>query len=105
MASNSKKIVRRSTVVNSVDNIVYNGVVSVVRSVKKGSAWTGTMTDLNSALVSVLGRKSSNVLPGSPSALRVVLNRVVSRLRNNKVSVKFGRTTDHSRTRYVKFSR
>jgi hypothetical protein len=105
MASNSKKVVRRTTTETNVENVVYNGVVSVVKSVRKGNAWTGTMTDLNSALITVLGRKNSNILPGSPSALRVVLNRVISRLRNNKVSVKFGRTTDHSRTRYVKFSR
>lgn len=105
MASNSKKVVRKSSSENTVENIVYNGVVTVIKNVKKGTVWTGTMTDLNSALVSVLGKKNSNVLPGSPSALRVVLNRVISRLRNNKVSVKFGRTTDHSRTRFVKFSR
>jgi hypothetical protein len=102
MISNSKKVVRKTSSENTVENLVYNGVI---KSVKKGTVWTGTMTELNSALVSVLGKKNSNVLPGSPSALRVVLNRVVSRLRNSKVSVKFGRTTDHSRTRYVKFSR
>lgn len=105
MASNSKKVVRRTTTETSVDSVVFSGIVSVVKGMRKGTIWTGTMTELNSALVSTLGRKNSNILPGSPSALRVVLNRVVSRLRNNKVSVKFGRTTDHSRTRYVKFSR
>lgn len=101
MTSNSKKTVSKTTT-QSIESLVFNGVVSVVR---KGTAWTGTMTDLNTALVSTLGKKTAAMLPGSPSALRVVLNRVVSKLRNNKVSVKFGRTTDHSRTRYVKFSR
>ena len=105
MASNSKKTVRRTTATQSIESIVFNGVVNVVKSVRKGTTWTGTMTDLNTALVSTLGKKTASMLPGSPSALRVVLNRVVSKLRNNKVSVKFGRTTDHSRTRYVKFSR
>ena len=105
MTSNSKKTVRRRTTENNVESIVFNGVVSVVKGMRKGTAWTGTMTDLTTALVSTLGRKNSAMLPGSPSALRVVLNRVVSRLRNNKVSVKFGRTTDHNRTRYVRFSR
>lgn len=90
---------------NNVDVVVLNGVSSLVKGVKKGSSWTGTMTDLNRALVSVVGRKSARVLPGSPSALRVVLNRVVSRVRKTGVSVKFGRTTDHSRTRFVRFSR
>lgn len=105
MTSNSKRNVKRSTVETSVESIVFNGVVSVVKGMRKGTSWTGTMTDLNSALVSSLGRKTASMLPGSPSALRVVLNRVVNKLRNNKVSVKFGRTTDHSRTRYVRFSR
>lgn len=101
MASRSKTNVQ----VNSVESVVFNGVMSVVSGVRKGRSWTGTMTDLQSALVSQLSRKESSVLPGSPSALRVVLNRVVNRLRNRSVSVKFGRTTDHTRTRYVKFAR
>lgn len=101
MASRSKANVQ----VNSVESVVFNGVMSVVSGVRKGRSWTGTMTDLQSALVSQLSRKESSVLPGSPSALRVVLNRVVNRLRNRSVSVKFGRTTDHTRTRYVKFAR
>ena len=101
MASRSKTNVQ----VNSVESVVFNGVMSVVSGVRKGRSWTGTMTDLQSALVSQLSRKESSVLPGSPSALRVVLNRVVNRLRNRSVSVKFGRTTDHTRTRYVRFAR
>lgn len=101
MASRSKTNVQ----VNSVESVVFNGVMSVVSGVRKGRSWTGTMTDLQSALVSELSRKESSVLPGSPSALRVVLNRVVNRLRNRSVSVKFGRTTDHTRTRYVRFAR
>lgn len=90
---------------NNVDSLVLNGVSSIVRRVKKGSSWTGTMTELNDALVSVVGKKNARVLPGSPSALRVVLNRVVTRLCKTGVSVRFGRTTDHSRTRFVRFSR
>lgn len=93
------------TVTNNVETVVLNGVASMMRSVKRGRNWTGTMTELNSNLVSVLGRRTSRLLPGSPSALRVVLNRVVNRLRNNGVGVKFGRTTDHTRTRFVRFSR
>lgn len=92
----------KNTVSTSVDNTVLTGVVSVLRNNK---TWSGTMTDLNSALVKVLGKKSSQVLPGSPSALRVVLNRVVNKLRNKKISVKFARTPDHTRTRLVRFAR
>jgi hypothetical protein len=93
--------------VSSVEDVVFNGVMSVLRNrgVRKGRSWTCTMTDLSFALVSQLSRTELSVLPGSPSALRVVLNRVVNRLRNRSVSVKFGRTTDHSRTRFVRFAR
>jgi len=96
MVSNSKQI--------KVDDVVLNSVLEVLR--KHGSrTWTGTMTELSTALTKVVGKRQSDVLPGSPSALRVVLNRVVNRLRTRKVSVKFARTNDHMRTRYVKFTR
>lgn len=87
----------------SVDNLVLEGVLKVLN--KDNSSWIGTMTELNMTLVKVLGKKQAFNLPGSPSALRVVLNRVVNRLRNRKVSVKFARTNDHVRTRYVRFTR
>lgn len=97
---------RKTTRVTSsdvnVDDVVFSGVLSFLG--RQGS-WTGTMTDLSSGIVRTLGKKNSSVLPRSPSALRTVLNRVVNRLRNRKISVKFGRTTDHTRTRYVRFAR
>ena len=96
MASNSKK--------ENVHDVVLNGVLQVVNSHSKDT-WMGTMTDLNSALGRILGRKRATVLPGSPGALRVVLNKVINRLRNRKLSVKFLRSTDHTRTRLVKFAR
>ena len=100
MASNSKKNNRK----NSIDDIVLNGVLMVIER-HNDDVWMGTMTELNSALVRVLGRRRSEVLPGSPGALRVVMDRVVNRLRNRSVSVRFGRKTDHTRTRFVKFTR
>ena len=84
---------------NSVDDVVLNGILTVV----KNSDWFGTMTELRNTLSRTLGREFSKVLPRSASALRVVINRVVNRLRSRSVSVKFGRTPDHVRTRYVKF--
>lgn len=98
MTYNSKK--------NLVDNLVLNGVLTVLNNhdSSKQESWIGTMTELNSALVKVLGKKQANNLPGSPSSLRVVLNRIINRLRNRKISVKFARTNDHFRTRYVKFT-
>lgn len=96
MTTNSKKV--------TVDDVVVNSVLEVLRK-HDSRTWTGTMTQLSVAITKVAGKRQSSALPGSPSALRVVLNRVVNRLRNRKVSVKFARTTDHMRTRYVKFTR
>lgn len=92
----------KNSKVESVDNLVLSGVLKVLN--KDNSSWIGTMTELNSVLARTVGNQSKS-LPGSPSALRVVLNRIVNRLRSRKVSVKFARTTDHTRTRYVTFNR
>jgi|ERR1700722_2931199 len=63
--------------------------------------WVGTMTDLRSAI----GFSRSKASFGTnPSVLRRVVNTVASSLRKQGVSVKFGRTTDHMRTRFVAFS-
>ncbi len=88
---------------NSNDEVVLNGVLAMAAS-GSTTPWTGTMTQLNEVLAKVVGKKDRKLLPRSSSALRVVLNRVVNRLRNKRVSVKFGRTTDHTRTRFVKFT-
>jgi hypothetical protein len=89
---------------NDINEIIFRGVTSIVEG-QSGSVWTGTMTNLTTALNRVLSRKQRTLLPGSPGALRVVINRVVNRLRNRGIGVRFGRTTDHTRTRYVKFTR
>jgi hypothetical protein len=94
MISKNNKNVRE----NKVEDAILTGVLTIL---DKNRIWTGTMTALNKELVKNLGKKTA--LPRSPSALRIVLNRVVNRLRNRGVSIKFGRTTDHMRTRYVKF--
>lgn len=97
------KTTRKNTT-ESVDNMVLNGIVSVLEK-GESKVWLGTMTELNTSLVKALGRKQAKGLPGSPSALRLVVNRVLNRLRYRGVSVKFGRTTDSSRTRFVRFTR
>jgi len=89
---------------NTVDNVVFNGVYSVVERQNDG-VWKGTMSELTTALRRVLSQKQRTLLPGSPSALRVVINRVVNRIRNRGISVRFGRATNHTRTRFVRFSR
>ena len=95
MASNSKII--------SLDDTVLNGIIKVIDR-KDNMMWKGTMTELSTVLVRVLGKKRSTILPGSPGALRVVVNRVINRLRSRGISVRFARTTDHVRTRYVRFA-
>lgn len=103
MALNSRGSNRKNTSKTSIDSMILDGIISVVVRSNK-DAWIGTMTDLNSALVRVLGRKKSEILPKSPSSLRVVLNRIANRLRSRSVGVRFVRSPDHSRTRYVRFT-
>lgn len=81
---------------SNIDNIILNGVVKVVSN----KSWSGTMTQLTKALSRVLDKQESQVLPGSPAALRIVINRVVNRIRNRKIGVKFVRT---HKDRLVKF--
>jgi hypothetical protein len=99
----ASKRVTRTTQIN-VDDVVLNGILTVVER-HDNRVWLGTMTELTSALVRVLGRRRSEVLPGSPGALRTVTNRVINRLRSRGISVRFVRTTDHTRTRLVRFAR
>jgi hypothetical protein len=89
--------------VTNVDEIVFRGITSVVRN-QSASNWMGTMTSLTTALNRVLSRRQRTLLPGSPSALRLAINRVANRLRNRGIGVRFSRSTDHSRTRLVKFT-
>jgi hypothetical protein len=100
MALNSKTNNRRNA---TVDDIIFRGISSVVDGHTK-DIWTGTMTELMAALNRVLSKNQRSTSPRSPAALRVVINRVINRLRNRGIGVKFGRTSDHSRTRFVRFA-
>jgi len=83
--------------------VVFNGILSVLDQ-HPDTSWIGTMTNLSSLLNRALPKTERSMLPRSPSALRIVVNQVVNRLRNRGIGVKFARTTDHGRTRYVRFS-
>lgn len=98
MASNSTSNNTRGT----VSNALLSGVRTIVN--RRSTPWVGTMTELNAVLVSALRNKVPANWPGSPSALRVALNRVIRRVRGERISVRFTRSTDHSRTRLVEFS-
>jgi len=100
----NKKVSNTMQVVNEVDEVIFRGITSIMER-QSVSIWTGTMTNLTTALNRVLSRRQRTLLPGSPGALRVATNRVVNRLRNRGISVRFGRTPDHARTRYVRFAR
>ncbi len=102
MVRNSKTSGRRSA--NNVNDIVFRSISTIVDK-NNEDRWIGTMTELMTAMNRVLSKKQRTMLPGSPSALRVVINRVVNRLRNRGVGVKCTRTTDHARTRLVRFTR
>ncbi len=85
---------------NDVSDVLFTSVKRMVS--RRATPWVGTMTDLNSAVARVQGTKET--LVKSPYALRLVLNKVVNRLRNAGVSVRFLRSTSKNRTRLVKFS-
>ncbi len=103
MTYNSNVNNQRNSDVSDVNEVVFNGINSFIETQSKGP-WVGTMTELKTVLKKVLPKKERAVLPGSPGALRVVVDRVVRRLRNRGIGVRFGRTTDHSRTRFVRFA-
>ena len=96
---------RKQSIPNfSVEEIVFRGVLDILSTIED-SIWFGSMTDLDADLARVLPKAAVNILPKSPSALRVVLNRVVNRIRNQSVSIKFGKTNGSNSMRYVKFSK
>jgi len=72
-----------------IDNVVLNGVLSIIEN---NGPFQGTMTELSSTLRKTLNKQQSKIIPESPSHLRVVLNRVIFRLRNRKVKVRFSRS-------------
>jgi hypothetical protein len=102
MASLSRRS-NRNAVSNNINDVVVRGIESIVERQTRGT-WIGTMSGLNTALNRVLSQRQRTLLPGSPGALRVVINRVANRIRSRGIGVRFGRTTDHSRTRFVRFA-
>lgn len=103
MGLKRKTNVGGNTAINNINDVVLRGISSIMgrQSVR---TWIGTMTELTTALNKVLSRRQRTLLPGSPSALRMIIDRVANRLRNKGVGVRFGRTSDHTRTRFVRFA-
>lgn len=86
----------------TINEIVMSSVVKIMEK-STSREWMGTMTQLSKSISKLLTKQQIKMLPRSPSALRSVLNRIVNRIRNRRIGVKFARSTDHMRTRYVKF--
>lgn len=93
--------VTRPIVSADIDAAVLDGVV---RLVARTGSWNGSMTDLEVALRKIV-RRSVSGWPQNPRGMRASLDRVVTRLRRLGVKSRFGRTNDHSRKRFVEFSR
>jgi len=98
----SNKMVSNSNTETELSDVVLTGVLTLLQN-SQSRKWVGTMTELDRSLTRVLKNHVPENWPGSPSALRVELNKVVNRIRVRKVSVKFGRTSGDNSTRYVKF--
>ena len=81
------------------ENVILNAVLDLVRN-SDDEVWFGTMTNLRASILGAVSKDDVVIIPKSASALRVVLNRVVNRLRVRKISVKFGR--NHF-DKYVRF--
>lgn len=92
---------REETMRIEAENTLVNSVISMLK--RRSTPWTGTITELNSIIVKSVGKNVREVWPRSPSALRVMLNKVVNRIRNAGVSIRFTRSADHNRTRLVSF--
>lgn len=90
------------SVKNNVSELIVSGVISILNR-RTSKSWTGTMTQLDETLHRTLRGKADDVLPGSPSALRIAINKTVRKLSKNNIKVKFSRATDRNRTRYVEF--
>jgi len=91
-----KKVLTNPEVVQTVRT----RVLSLLQ--RRKGRWQGTMTDL---LVAISGRQVPAIWPGSASALRRVVNKVVPAIRREGYKVQFTRTPDHDRRRVVSFTR
>lgn len=96
MASNSKANA-------SISNGLISGVKRIVS--RRKTPWVGTMSDLYATLEMNVANEVYEEFPGSPSALRLSINKIIRRLnRNEGIRISFTRTTDSSRTRLVEIS-
>lgn len=91
----------KTTSVN-LDSVFLAGVERLLRN--KSSSWTGSMTELETSLRKVVRRQNVS-WPSNPRAMRATVDRLLPNLRKAGVKVRFGRTNDHNRKRFVEFGR
>jgi len=94
----------RGSVSADIDTAILDGVVRLSNRAVGKTPWSGSMTELEVALRKIIRRSVSN-WPQNPRAMRASLDRVVTKLRRLGVKTRFGRTSDHSRKRFVEFTR
>jgi hypothetical protein len=105
MSKKTSKTIRTTSRMN-VDRDLSQNIQTRILTLldrRDSGTWNGTMTELNRAITSGLRRATPTNWPKTPSVLRRVVNSVIPSLRRSGVRVQFGRTTDHSRTRFVSF--
>lgn len=77
-----------STTTNTAKN--YNHIVTAIKQIvsTNNTVWTGTMSELMQTLTNA----GVTDLPKTTSQLRVILNKVLFKVRNQRVSLSFKRT-------------
>lgn len=101
MKSNKTRKQSKSTVDQAVATTIATRIVSLLNRRENGT-WKGTMTDLNRVITA--GRTPIEEWPGSPGALRRVINYIRPALVRAGVRMNFSRTPDRIRTRLVTFT-
>jgi hypothetical protein len=86
----------------NLDSVFVSGVARLLRN--KASTWTGSMTELEASLRKVVRRQNVS-WPSNPRAMRATVDRLLPDLKKAGVKVRFGRTNDHNRKRFVEFGR
>lgn len=101
--TSTKRTVKRASTTGNLQTVFLSGVVRLLARTKT-SQWSGSMTELETSLRKVV-RRQNIVWPSNPRATRAVVDRILPELKKLGVKVRFGRTSDHHRKRFVEFGR
>lgn len=102
-STTAKKTIRSKMNISKEFNQEIQNRIRKVLSRNQG-VWVGTMSELNIAITTGIRKSEYNSFwPKTPSVMRRVINTMIPSLSHSGVRTTFGRTTDHSRTRFVCF--